>query len=78
MLSRCSSRGEQAVDRSRQKAYVDLRAILDAQLGEAGVAPESIEHVRGCTVCDRDRFFSFRRDGKASGRLLSAIVTRGV
>lgn len=74
-LAACSSRGEEAVDRSREKPHVDLRAILDAQLAAVGV--DAIEHVRGCTVCDRERFFSFRRDGKQSGRLLSAIVARG-
>lgn len=74
-LAACSSRGEQAVDRSREKPHVDLRSILDAQLSEVGIA--GVEHVRGCTVCDRERFFSFRRDGKESGRLLSAIVVRG-
>jgi len=76
-LAACSSRGEQAVDRSREKAHVDLRSILDAQLAEVGIASHAIDHVRGCTVCDRERFFSFRRDGKESGRLLSAVVARG-
>ncbi|MBL8741429.1 MAG: peptidoglycan editing factor PgeF [Myxococcales bacterium] len=75
-LAACSKEGEAAVDRTRAKPHVDLRRILDAQLAEAGVAPDAIEHVRGCTVCDRERFFSFRRDGKASGRLLAAIVAR--
>jgi polyphenol oxidase len=73
-LAACSASGESAIDRSRDKPHVDLRAILDAQLAGAGVA--AVEHVRGCTVCDRLRFFSFRRDGKESGRLLSAIVVR--
>jgi YfiH family protein len=76
-LAACSSRGERAVDRSREKPHVDLRTILDAQLADAGVALGSIDHVRGCTVCDRERFFSFRRDAKQSGRLLSAIVAGG-
>jgi polyphenol oxidase len=75
-LSGCSALGAAAVDRSRERAHVDLRAILEAQLVEAGLDPAAVEQVRGCTVCDRERFFSFRRDGKKSGRLLSAIVAR--
>jgi copper oxidase (laccase) domain-containing protein len=37
---------------------------------------ELIEDVGGCTVCEPSLYFSFRRDGQASGRLLSAIVAR--
>lgn len=55
---------------------VDLRTIVRAQLVEAGVSPDSIEDVPGCTVCDPERFHSYRRDGERSGRLLSAIVPR--
>jgi hypothetical protein len=66
-----SSEGAQAA-----KPRVDLRRIVRAQLEEAGLDPASIDDVRGCTVCDRDRFHSFRRDRDRSGRLLSAIVAR--
>lgn len=55
---------------------VDLRMIVRAQLRESGVLDTNIEDVPGCTVCDRDRFHSYRRDGERSGRLLSAIVPR--
>ena len=44
---------------------------------EAGIEPGSIDDVRGCTVCDKERFHSFRRDRDRSGRLLSAVVARG-
>ncbi len=49
---------------------------MRAQLEAEGLAADAIDDVAGCTVCDRERFHSFRRDGKSSGRLLSAIVTR--
>lgn len=75
-LAACSPLGDAAVDRSRPRLHVDLRAILVAQLEAAGVPASSIDHVRGCTVCDADSFFSYRRDGARSGRLMSAIVTR--
>ena len=60
----------------RGRPHVDLRRILHAQLLQAGVRPNQIDHVRGCTVCDSERFFSYRRDGSRSGRLLAAIVPR--
>jgi copper oxidase (laccase) domain-containing protein len=33
-----------------------------------------VDDVPGCTAGDRERFFSFRRDGPRSGRHLAAIV----
>ncbi len=60
----------------RGRPHVDLRRIIHAQLARAGVAQQAIDHVRGCSVCDRERFFSYRRDGARSGRMLAAIVAR--
>lgn len=75
-LAKSSSLGTAAVDRSREKPHVDLRRIIRAQLVEAGVADASIDDVPGCTVCRADRWFSYRRDAKQSGRMLAAIVAR--
>jgi polyphenol oxidase len=58
--------------REGAKAYLDLRRAVRIQLASAGVA--DIEDVPGCTRCDADRFFSFRRDGAASGRHLAVIA----
>ena len=65
------------VDRTGPRPHVDLRRIVRAQLTSMGLASAAIDDVFGCTVRDPARFFSFRRDGKISGRLLSAIVPRG-
>ena len=75
-LACASSLGEASIDRSHDKPHVDLRRIVRAQLESAGVERALIEDVPGCTVCDAERFFSYRRDGARSGRLLSAIVVR--
>jgi YfiH family protein len=64
------------VDRSHQKPHVDLRRMLRAELHAQGLDDAAIDDVWGCTVLEPERFFSFRRDGKASGRHLSAIVPR--
>ena len=72
-LAACSSLGEAAVI-AGDKPRVDLRRIVRAQLEAEGLAAEAIDDVRGCTVGERDRFHSYRRDGKVGGRLLSAIV----
>jgi polyphenol oxidase len=68
---------EAVVDRDRgPRPHVDLRKIVRAQLILAGVSNQAIEDVRGCTKCDGERFFSYRRDRERSGRLLSAIAAR--
>jgi YfiH family protein len=59
-----------------KKPHVDLRYIVTQQLLALGLTEASIDHVNGCTVLEPSRFFSFRRDGKRSGRHLSAIVPR--
>lgn len=64
-------------DPARGKSWPNLRGIVRAQLEDMGVARAAIDDVAGCTVCDRDTFHSFRRDGARSGRMLSAIVGRG-
>lgn len=61
-------------DEARGKVFVDLRAGVRAQLEALGVANDAVEDVPGCTRCDAERFYSFRRDGDASGRLMSVIV----
>jgi polyphenol oxidase len=60
------------------KAYVDLRLAVRAQLRALELDDGAIDDVpagsAGCTRCDRARFYSYRRDGDASGRLLGVIV----
>jgi YfiH family protein len=57
-----------------EKAFVDLRRAVRAQLVRAGVT--DVEDVPGCTRCEAARFFSYRRDGERSGRHLAAIARR--
>jgi YfiH family protein len=69
--------GEAVVSRAEnRKPHVDLRAIVSAQLRAVGVPEAGIDQVHGCTLLDAGRFFSYRRDGQHSGRLLSGIVPR--
>lgn len=58
----------------RERPHADLRRALLWQLGHAGLAPERIDSVAGCTYSDRVQFFSYRRDGGRAGRHLAVIV----
>jgi len=72
-----ASTAADVVDRSRSpRPHVDLGRLIRAQLREAGLADDAIDDIRGCTVGEPDSFFSYRRDGKRSGRHLAAIVPR--
>ncbi|HEY6078671.1 MAG TPA: polyphenol oxidase family protein [Polyangiaceae bacterium] len=59
------------------KPHIDLRALVTQKLLALGLGQADIDQVGGCTVLAPARYFSFRRDGKRSGRHLSAIVPRG-
>jgi YfiH family protein len=73
----CFEIGDDVIEKLRphvRDRHGDLRAAVRAQLALAGL--ENIDDVHGCTKCDASRFFSFRRDGEASGRHLAVISTR--
>ncbi len=55
------------------KAYLDLKTLIREQAQAAGTSPESITAVNLCTICHEDLFFSYRREGKVIGTMVSAI-----
>jgi len=55
------------------RAHVDLHAENRWLLQQAGVDPALIDAAQPCTHCDRARFFSFRRDGAATGQQMGVI-----
>ena len=58
-------------------AHVDIPATLRRQLTAAGLDPANISTVGGCTRCGSPgRYHSFRRDGVAAGRMISAVRIR--
>jgi YfiH family protein len=58
----------------RGRPHVALEPLVRAQLVAAGMDGARVQDVPGCTCCDAARFFSFRRDGRTSGRHLAVIV----
>lgn len=58
---------------SGEKMFVDLRKAVRLMLLREGLPNDAIEDVAGCTRCEKDLFFSYRREGAASGRHLAAI-----
>jgi YfiH family protein len=58
---------------SYDKPHIDLKAFLSFQMQEAGVAEEQIEISDECTFENMDDFYSYRREGDRSGRMLALI-----
>jgi len=72
-IAAATDEGEAIIDRGYEKPHVDLRRVIDRQLRRHEVT--DVDHVGGCTMCDAERFHSYRRDGAVSGRMLAAIVS---
>ena len=62
------------IARKYEKWHLDLWEANRMQLLAHGVLPEHIEVAGICTYCHHDDFFSARRLGIKSGRILSGIV----
>ena len=58
------------------KTWVDLRMAVRFLLMREGLDAVSVEDVAGCTRCEKGLFFSYRREGMASGRHLAIIAAR--
>jgi polyphenol oxidase len=58
------------------KAKIDLVETIRRQLGRSGVRPGQFFGSGLCSVCRADLFHSYRRDGEAAGRMVSAIGIR--
>lgn len=65
---------EQFVDHSNyEKPHVDLKGYIQYQLMTKGIKPDHIEVHEGCTVGEDKKFYSYRREGEKSGRMMGII-----
>ena len=58
------------------RVHLDLFAANRAILTEAGVLPKHISASALCTACRTDLFFSYRREGGHTGRMMAVIGIR--
>ena len=59
-----------------ERVQLDLRAVNRWQLVDAGVNPRNIAVSALCTACRSDLFFSYRKEGAGTGRMMSVIGIR--
>lgn len=62
------------VARESGKFFFDMPAANFAQAIASGIAPENIRDMGGDSLRDAGRYFSYRRDGQASGRMAAFIA----
>ncbi|HEX2657927.1 MAG TPA: peptidoglycan editing factor PgeF [Polyangia bacterium] len=72
-----AARAADAILTHKPKAHVDLWTLNRLTARELGVAADAIDVAGLCTACDRERFFSYRRDHGQTGQLAAFIVSEG-
>lgn len=71
LVRRWGRLAEDSLSARGAKAHLDLRRLNQAILAAAGLPPEQIFTAGPCTNCGGDEFFSYRREGKQTGRQMS-------
>jgi len=61
-------------DYQGHKARLDLKALIRRQVEGEGVSPPSISSVNLCTICHDQLFYSYRREGRVNGTMVSGIT----
>jgi copper oxidase (laccase) domain-containing protein len=61
-------------DYQGHKARLDLKALIRRQVEEEGVSGSSVSSVNLCTICHEELFYSYRREGRVEGTMVSGIT----
>lgn len=61
-------------DYQGHKARLDLKALIRRQVAEQDVSLTSISVVNLCTMCHDQLFYSYRREGRVNGTMVSGIM----
>ena len=56
------------------KGMLDLKKLIWHQILASGIPEHQVERIEECTRCRDDLFFSYRREGKVNGTMMSGIM----
>ena len=56
------------------KGMLDLKKLIWHQILACGIPEHQVERMDYCTHCRDDLFFSYRREGKVNGTMMSGIM----
>ncbi len=65
---------ERCIESRDAKIFADLKQANFTQLVASGIVPSNIEVSDDCTICDGERYHSYRREKEKSGRMLGVIT----
>jgi len=57
-----------------EKIFIDLKSFAKSRLLSAGVKKENIEVSSDCTFCQKDKYFSYRRDHSKEIEAMGAVI----
>ena len=66
-----------AIEKDNGRWMLNLIGVNKIQLMESGLKSENIFTAEFCTSCHNDKFFSYRREGKTAGRMVSFVAIKG-
>lgn len=64
------------VSKRKKKLFLDLTGAIVRALEDMGIQRKHIEDLGFCTHCESELFFSHRREGVSTGRMLSVVMLR--
>jgi len=67
---------ESEVIRRNGKLFLDAAKAVNSRLENAGILYKNIDDSGRCTMCEPEQFYSYRRDGVQSGRMMVVIGMR--
>lgn len=62
------------VSKDENKTYVDLLAVIKLQLSEQGLNDENIIASPDCTYCNKEKYYSYRRDKPKNLEAMIAFI----
>lgn len=62
---------------SYDKPHVDLKGFIRRQLIDHKIPEQQIQVDKGCTLCEENKYYSFRRERERAGRMLGLIRLAG-
>ena len=65
------------VQERRGRRTCDLVGVALDQLRRGGIRPDHLFDAQACTACESDRWFSIRREGAQTGRMVSFMLLGG-
>jgi YfiH family protein len=62
-----------AIVKKDDSFYLNVNKIILTQLQECNIDPQQINIINECSACDKDKYYSYRRDGQ-TGRFAGVIM----